>query len=169
MVDDLLAYSRVEQADGQFEPVDCEAVVERVTEDLHVQIDESDAVIHVGSLPTVVADPEQLEKLFANLVSNAVKYNEDRAHVEITAEEYEDHWEFAVADDGIGIDPEKADRIFEVFKRLHHDEEYDGTGIGLSICQEIVENHDGDIGVDSEPGEGSTFNVTLPRRETDRS
>jgi len=71
-------------------------------------------------------------------------------------------WEFAVADDGIGIDPEKTDRIFEVFKRLHHDDEYPGTGIGLSLCQEIVENHGGDIWVESEPGEGSTFRFTLP-------
>jgi light-regulated signal transduction histidine kinase (bacteriophytochrome) len=87
----------------------------------------------------------------------------DAPRVEVSAERQPDCWEFAVADDGIGIDPAKTDRIFEVFKRLHHDDEYSGTGIGLSLCQEIVENHGGDVRVESEPGEGSTFFVTLPR------
>ncbi|MGQ3412071.1 MEDS domain-containing protein [Natrinema sp. LN54] len=165
MVDDLLAYSRVEQADGEFEPVDCTAVLENVRADLWVAIEERDAEITVGSLPTVTADGEQLEQLFSNLVSNAVKYNESEPpRVDITAEERANHWQFAVADNGIGIDPDKTDRIFEVFKRLHHDEEYAGTGVGLPLCQEIVENHDGDIWVESEPGEGSTFYIELPKR-----
>ncbi|WP_226011470.1 MEDS domain-containing protein [Halomicrobium salinisoli] len=163
MVDDLLAYSRVEQADGEFEPVDCEAVLDRVTDDLQVRIEETDADVVVDSLPRVRGDAEQLEQLFSNLVANAVKYNEsDRPRVEVTAERRGDYCELAVSDNGIGIDPEKADRIFEVFKRLHHDDEYTGTGIGLSLCQEIVDNHGGDVSVDSEPGEGSTFTVTLP-------
>ena len=163
MVDDLLAYSRVEQAGGEFEPVECDAVLEHVVDDLQVQIQESDAEIVAESLPTVTGDREQLEQLFRNLVSNAIKYGgEDPPTVEITAERRLDRWQFAVADDGIGIDPEKTDRIFEVFKRLHNDDEYSGTGIGLSLCQEIVENHGGDIWVESEPGEGSTFFFTLP-------
>ena len=165
MVDDLLAYARVERADGSFEPVDCDAVLERVREDLRVRTEETDADLAVESLPTVRGDREQLEQLFANLVSNAIKYSGDEPPaIEITADERPDRWEFAVADDGIGIDPEKTDRIFEVFKRLHGRNEHDGTGIGLSICQEIVENHGGEIRVDSEPGEGSTFTVTLPKR-----
>jgi len=128
-----------------------------------VQIEENDAEIDVGSLPTVQADHEQLEQLFTNLVSNAIKYNDsDPPRVEIDAEERSACWEFTVADNGIGIDPDKTDQIFEVFKRLHHDDEYAGTGIGLSLCQEIVENHDGEIGVQSEPGSGSTFHVTFP-------
>jgi signal transduction histidine kinase len=164
MVSDLLSFSRVEQADGEFEPVACDIVLGQVMEDLQVQIEENDAEIDVGSLPTVRADHEQLEQLFTNLVSNAIKYNDgDLPRVEIDAEERLASWEFTVADDGIGIDPDKTDQIFEVFKRLHHDDEYAGTGIGLSLCQEIVENHDGEIWVQSESGSGSTFHVTLPK------
>jgi light-regulated signal transduction histidine kinase (bacteriophytochrome) len=164
MVSDLLSFSRVEQADGEFEPVACDIVLGQVMEDLQVQIEENDAEIDVGSLPTVRADHEQLEQLFTNLVSNAIKYNDgDLPRVEIDAEERLASWEFTVADNGIGIDPDKTDQIFEVFKRLHHDDEYAGTGIGLSLCQEIVENHDGEIWVQSESGSGSTFHVTLPK------
>jgi signal transduction histidine kinase len=164
MVDDLLAYARVEQADGDFEPMDCNAILNDIVNDLQVQIAETDADVTVESLPTVHGDKEQLEQLFSNLVSNAIKYNEsDPPRIEITAAQRDDHWEFAITDNGIGIDPDKTDRIFEVFKRLHHDDEYPGTGIGLSLCQEIVDNHGGDIRVESEPGEGSTFFVTLPQ------
>ncbi len=162
MVNDLLSFSRVEQADEEFEAVDCDVVLGQVIDDVQVQIEENGAEVAVGSLPTVTADPEQLEQLFSNLVSNGIKYNEsDSPRIEIGAEERPDCWEFWVADNGIGIDPDKTDRIFEVFKRLHHDDEYPGTGIGLSLCQEIVENHGGDIWVESEPGEGSTFFFTL--------
>ena len=165
MIDDLLAFSRVEQADGEFESVDCDDVLERVTDDLQVRIDENDAAVVVESLPTIRADGEQLEQLFGNLVSNGIKYNEsDVPRVEVSAADRGDRWVFAVADTGIGIESDKTDRIFEVFKRLHHDDEYPGTGIGLSLCQEIVENHDGDIRVESDPGEGSTFYVSLPKR-----
>ena len=97
-------------------------------------------------------------------MSNAIKYNDgDLPRVEIDAEERLASWEFTVADNGIGIDPNKTDRIFEVFRRLHTDEEYPGTGIGLSLCQEIVEHHGGEIRVQSERGDGSTFHVTLPK------
>ncbi|QLG49032.1 MEDS domain-containing protein [Natrinema halophilum] len=165
MVDDLLAFSRVEQSEEEFEPVNCETVIEQVTSDLAVQIEESDPEIVVGSLPTVIASLEQLKQLFSNLISNALKYNESETpRIEISAEERPDYWEFVISDNGIGIDPTKTDRIFEVFKRLHHNDDYPGTGIGLSLCQEIVGNHDGDIWVDSEPGEGSTFTFTLPKR-----
>jgi light-regulated signal transduction histidine kinase (bacteriophytochrome) len=169
MVDDLLAYSRVEQSDGEFDSVDCDALLERVTDDLQVQIAENDAEIVADSLPTVTADSEQLEQLFSNLVSNAIKYSgDDPPRIEISADRRGDYWEISVDDNGIGMDPEKTDRIFEVFKRLHHDDEYPGTGIGLSLCQEIVENHGGDIWAESEPGEGSTFRFTLPGLETER-
>ncbi|NUB91341.1 MEDS domain-containing protein [Haloterrigena sp. SYSU A121-1] len=165
MIDDLLAFSRVEHADGEFEPVDCTEVLDRVQDDLQLRIAENDVEILVDSLPTVRADGDQLEQLFSNLVSNGIKYNESAVpRVEVSAADRDDRWEFAVADNGIGIDPEKTDRIFEVFKRLHHDDEYPGTGIGLSLCQEIADNHGGDIRVESEPGAGSTFYITLPKR-----
>ncbi|MFC6718379.1 MEDS domain-containing protein [Halovalidus salilacus] len=168
MVSDLLSFSRVERADGEFELVECDVVLGQVVDDLQMKIEENDAEIIVESLPTVPADREQLEQLFTNLVSNAIKYNDsDPPQVEIDAEERPECWEFTVADNGIGIDPDKTDRIFEVFKRLHHDDEYQGTGIGLSLCQEIAEHHDGKIWVESEPGAGSTFHVTLPKSATD--
>ncbi|WP_265107896.1 MEDS domain-containing protein [Halosolutus halophilus] len=168
MVSDLLSFSRVEQADEEFEPVECDVVLGQVIDDIQVQIEENDAEITIGSLPTVLADSEQLEQLFNNLVSNAIKYNDsDPPRVEIDAEERPDRWKFTVADNGIGIDPDKTDQIFEVFKRLHHDDEYPGTGIGLSLCQEIVENHGGEIWVESEQENGSTFCVSLPKPATD--
>jgi len=165
MIDDLLAYSRVGTESDPFEPTDCEAVLETVLRNLQVQIDESDAEIELGSLPTVVADRNQLEQLFQNLVSNAIKYSgEGPPEVEIECEERAGEWVFSVADDGIGMDPDLQEGIFEVFQRLHTHEEYDGTGVGLALCRKIAERHDGDIRVESEPGEGSTFYVTLPKR-----
>ncbi|MGZ0747188.1 sensor histidine kinase [Haloparvum sp. AD34] len=165
MVDDLLAYSRVEQSEGELERVDTGAVLDRTRDDLQARIEKTDATVSAESLPTVRADRDQLEQLFRNLVSNGIKYNEADPAVEVDARKRAQCWEFTVADDGIGIDPGRADRIFEVFKRLHHDDEYTGTGIGLSLCQEIVENHGGDIWVESEPGTGSTFHFTLPRSD----
>ncbi|MFC6763866.1 MEDS domain-containing protein [Natrinema soli] len=169
MVTDLLAFSRVEQADGAFEQVECDAILDRVLDDLQVKIEENNAEITVQSLPTVVGERSQLEQLFSNLVSNALKYRrDDPPEVDIRVENRSDCWEFSVADNGIGIDPDKTDRIFEVFKRLHQNNEYPGTGIGLSLCQKIAENHGGDIWVESEPGEGSTFFVTLPKQGPDQ-
>jgi light-regulated signal transduction histidine kinase (bacteriophytochrome) len=168
MVNDLLSFSRVEQANSEFEQVDCNRVLDQVTDDLRVQIEENDAEVTVDSLPTVVGDGEQLEQVFCNLVSNAIRYSGDEPpQVEIAVEERTSHWEFSVADNGIGIDPDKTNRIFEVFKRLHHDDEYSGTGIGLSLCQEIVEDHGGYIWVESEPGKGSTFFFTVPKQTAD--
>ncbi|MFB6234930.1 MAG: MEDS domain-containing protein [Halopenitus sp.] len=165
MVDDLLEYSRVEQSGGELERVDTASVLDRVRVDLQARIEMTDATVTAESLPTVRGDRDQLEQLFRNLVSNGIKYNEEAPTVEVDARKRASCWEFTVADDGIGIDPGKTDRIFEVFKRLHHDDEYTGTGIGLSLCQEIVENHGGDIWVESEPGAGSTFHFTLPRSD----
>jgi PAS domain S-box-containing protein len=164
MVEDLLEYSRLERRDPNFERIDCDAVVQRVQADLQVQIEEAGAEIVTDPLPTVRGDEQQVEQLFRNLVSNALKYNDgEPPRVEIAAHQRNDHWEFSIADNGIGIEPEHTDQVFEVFNRLHGDTEaYSGTGIGLSLCQEIVERHGGRIWVDSEPGEGSTFYFTLP-------
>lgn len=136
MVQVLLEYSHIEQSDQTFEPVDCDDVVEHVLTDLQVQIEEKDMKIVIGTLPRVHADESQLEQLFQNLVSIALNYNDNQSQwVEIAADLRNDHWEFSVTDNGIGIDPDQADRIVEVFQRLHHDDDYSGTGIGLSLCQ----------------------------------
>ncbi|NUB93898.1 PAS domain S-box protein [Haloterrigena sp. SYSU A121-1] len=168
MIDGLLEYSRIDTQGEPFEPVDLEAVFEDVLTDLQMMLEESDAAITAESLPTVRGDPTQLRQLLQNLLSNAIEYSGDeppRVHLE--AERRGRRWRVSVEDEGIGIDPEDADRIFQVFQRLHSREEYDGTGIGLALCRRIVERHGGEIWVDAEPGEGATFSFTLPRAETD--
>ena len=165
MIEGLLEYSRVDTQGDPFEPVDLGAVFANVRRDLGVRIDESDATVDIdaGSLPCVEGDRNQLRQLFQNLLSNALEYSGDEPpRVHVSAERRGREWAVSVADEGIGIDPADADRIFEVFQRLHGREEYEGTGIGLALCERIVERHGGTIRVDSEPGDGSTFTVTLP-------
>ncbi|WP_245742027.1 sensor histidine kinase [Natrinema salaciae] len=164
MIDDLLEFSRIDTGETTLEPVDCEGVIDTVLTDHQVQIEESGATIETGTLPTVEGDRTQLEQLFANLVGNAIKYRgNEPPEIEIDATERDGYWQLSVSDDGIGIDPEFTDQIFDVFNRLHTETEYSGTGIGLALCRKIATNHGGEIWVDTEPGEGSTFSVTLPR------
>lgn len=166
MIDDLLAYSRVDTQAEPLNPTDVEAVVERARENLQVQIEETDARVSVGSLPTVEADDNQLEQVFQNLLSNAIKYRSDAPpRIDIDAERDGETWVFRVADNGIGIEESEVDRIFDVFQRLHAEADYPGTGIGLALCQKIVDRHAGDMWVDSEPGDGSTFYFSIPATE----
>ncbi|THE64224.1 GHKL domain-containing protein [Salinadaptatus halalkaliphilus] len=162
MVDGLLVYSRIDTEGKPFETVALEDVVERAVDDLGVLIEECDAEITVGDLPQVEGDEMQLHRLVQNLLQNALEYTDDDPRVRVTAERNGDTWILSVQDNGIGIDPANQDDIFEVFKRLHTREEYPGTGIGLALCQRIAERHGGEIWVDSEPGKGSTFSVSLP-------
>ncbi|ELY53272.1 PAS domain-containing sensor histidine kinase [Natronolimnohabitans innermongolicus] len=163
MIDGLLEYSRVDTRGDSFESVALDDVVADVREDLQVRIDETDADVTVADLPQVRGDPSQLRQLFQNLLENAITYSGDEPpRLEVDAERVGDEWVISVADDGIGIDPGDAERVFEVFQRLHTREEYDGTGIGLALCRRIVERHSGEIWVDSEPGDGTTFRFTLP-------
>ncbi|MCU4972771.1 PAS domain S-box protein [Halobacteria archaeon AArc-m2/3/4] len=162
MIEGLLEYSRVDTRGDPFEPVDLNRVLADVREDLQVKIEEHDADVTVGSLPRVEGDSEQLRQLFQNLVDNAIEYSgEEPPRVHVDAERDGDWWELSVRDEGIGIDPADADSVFEVFQRLHTPDEHEGTGIGLALCKRIVERHGGEIWVDSEPGEGSTFAVRL--------
>jgi two-component system, chemotaxis family, sensor kinase Cph1 len=113
----------------------------------------------------VPADGNQLVQLFQNLIGNAIKYrNPDQPpRIKITTREQEAEWEFLVGDNGVGFDPQHAQRIFQIFQRLHTSREYPGTGIGLAICKKIVEHHGGRIWVETEPGRGSSFFFTLPK------
>ncbi|WP_436346950.1 PAS domain-containing sensor histidine kinase [Natronorubrum sp. FCH18a] len=166
MIEGLLEYSRVDSQGKPFEPVDLDALLEDVLTDLQVMIDRHDAEITAESLPEVPGDASQFRQLFQNLLSNAIEYSGDeppRIHVE--TERTGRNWTISVRDEGIGIDPTDSERVFQVFQRLHSRDEYDGTGIGLALCRRIVERHGGEIWVESEPGEGSTFSFTLPREQ----
>jgi light-regulated signal transduction histidine kinase (bacteriophytochrome) len=166
LINDLLAYSRVGTRGAEFAPTDCNAVVDQVIADLGAAIEDERAGVTRGDLPTVLADAMQLQQLFQNLIANAIKFHgERRPRVAIAAERRGDAWVFSVRDNGIGIDPEYADRIFVIFQRLHSRAEYPGTGIGLAICRKIVERHGGRIWMESAPGQGTTFYFTLPVRE----
>ncbi|WP_123624067.1 ATP-binding protein [Halorubrum sp. CSM-61] len=167
MIEGLLAYSRVETRGRALEPVDLDDVVADVRTDLDVRIARSDADIRVGELPRVVGDEHQLRQVFQNLLTNAIAYSGDEPpRVEISAERRGSAWEISVRDEGIGIEPDQQERAFEVFQRLQSRDEADGSGIGLALCERIVQRHGGDIWVESEPGEGSTFSFTLPAAET---
>ena len=163
LINDLLAYSRIATRGKDFEPTDCGAVLDRTLGDLQFAIEDSGAEVTHDPLPTVNADDMQLGQVFQNLIGNAIKFRgEESPHVHVSAEQKGKEWVFSVRDNGIGIDPEQAERIFVIFQRLHTRDEYPGTGIGLAICKKVVERHGGRIWVESEPGKGSTFYFTIP-------
>ena len=169
MIDGLLEYSRVQTGGDPFEPVDLEAVLEDVREDLQVRIEETDAEVTAESLPTVRGDESQLRQVLQNLLENAIKYSgEEPPQVHVSADRAGDERVIAVADEGVGIDPDHHEQVFQVFKQLHGGEEQSGTGIGLALCKRIVERHDGEMWIESVPGEGATFYFTLPDVDDER-
>ncbi|AKB27682.1 sensory transduction histidine kinase [Methanosarcina siciliae T4/M] len=162
LINDLLEFSRVTTKARELEPTDCESILKYVLSDLEFSIKENEATVSYDSLPEIMADGTQLTQVFQNLISNAIKFrSKETPKIHVSAENEGDKWRFSVQDNGIGIDPKYAEKIFELFKRLHKREDYPGTGIGLSICKKIIERHGGDIWVESEPGRGSTFYFTL--------
>ena len=163
LINDLLAYSRVGTRAKGFEPTDCTAVLDQALANLKAAIEKSGAVVTHDPLPTVMADNLQLVQLFQNLIGNAIKFHVEKPpRIHVSAEQKGNEWVFSVRDNGIGIDPQYAERIFVIFQRLHTREEYPGTGIGLAICKKIVERRGGRIWVESQPGTGSTFYFTIP-------
>jgi chemotaxis family two-component system sensor kinase Cph1 len=165
LVDDLLEFSRTGHERVVRQPVDCEAVLMRVLANLGQSLAECDAAVTHDVLPSVLADAGQLEQLLQNLVGNAIKFRSDkRPEVHIGVEAQAADWLFSVRDNGIGLDPRFANRIFEMFQRLHSVGKYLGSGVGLAICKKIVERHAGRIWVESTEGQGATFYFTLPRR-----
>ena len=163
LINDLLTYSRVGSQGRKLAPTDCERVLSQTLAGLDWAIQESAAKVTYDPLPTVNGDDVQLSQLFQNLIGNALKYrNSHGAVVHIGCRRCDNEWLFSVRDNGIGIDPRFAERIFLIFQRLHTREQYPGTGIGLAVCRRIVERHGGKIWVESETGKGSTFYFTLP-------
>ena len=162
LINDLLQYSRLGGPDGEFEDVDVAEILDSVVANLKVRIRETDAEIRWGEMPTLRADATQLRQIFQNLVENALKFrSEESPRVEIEAERLDEGYRFAVADNGIGFEEKNADRIFNIFQRLHERGEHAGTGTGLAIVKKLVENHGGEVSVVSSPGEGTTFYFTI--------
>ena len=165
LVTDLLTYARVldEEAPRNVKKANCAQVLEGVLEDLKQAIVDSGAKVDSERLPDVSMDETQLKQLFQNLISNAIKYRrtEEPCRISISAERQGEQWWFSVRDNGVGIEPQYFDQIFLAFKRLHG-KEYPGSGVGLTICKEIVQEYGGRIWVESQPGQGSTFHFTLP-------
>lgn len=163
LINDLLAYSRLGREKNPFVPIDCQKIFTEACQNLSSQLRYNQATVTPKDLPTVIGDRSQLLQLFQNLIGNAIKYRgENTPIVQVTAALENNAYLFAVKDNGIGIEPENFQKVFQMFKRLHGHSQYPGTGIGLAICQKIVENHGGRIWVESECDRGSTFYFTLP-------
>jgi PAS domain S-box-containing protein len=167
LIRDLHAFARVTRQPKALATVNCESVLRDVLANLQMQIQETHATVSHDPLPPVTADATQLMQLFQNLIGNGIKYCKGKSPVvHVGVREQGGAWLFSVQDNGIGIHPDHADWVFQIFHRLHADEnEYSGTGIGLAICKRIVEQHGGRIWFESQPGAGCTFLFTLPKAE----
>ncbi len=168
LIDGLLSYSRLARQEGPRADVELDVLARDVVGDLRLAITDAGGRVELGSLPSVAADPVQMRQLLQNLIANGLKFRrEDVAPVvRVEGTSDEDTVTVSVSDNGIGIESRFADRIFEVFERLHPRTAYEGTGVGLAVCRRIAERHGGAISFTSVPGEGSTFTVTLPRHAT---
>jgi PAS domain S-box-containing protein len=164
LIEDLLSYSQIVHSTEKGEPVDCNVVFDKVIESCRVIIEESGATVTRDPLPIVEGDEGQVSQLFHNLLTNALKYKKSdvRPAVHVAAQHTANQWQFSFRDNGIGIAQEYLEQIFVIFKRLHKKTEYPGTGIGLALCQRIIEGRAGRIWVESKPGVGSTFYFTWP-------
>lgn len=169
LVDDLLALSRASRSPKNRTRLDLDQCVDAALEALHMRIEETGAAIVRDELPEVWGDATMLTQLYQNLISNAIKFcNRGSPEVRITAEKQDERWIFGVSDNGIGIQPDYAKQIFRPFQRLHSPREYEGSGIGLAICQKAVERHGGEIWVEPTPEGGSHFKFYLRHRSTAR-
>lgn len=166
MLNGLLAYSRLGTGKPDKKVVDCNDVVADVLENLNLAVSESGMALKIESLPTIAADRDQMLRLFQNLIGNAVKFRaEENPSLEVVAQRKGDFWEFRVTDNGIGIDPAYKDQVFEIFQRLNPRGSYEGSGIGLALVKRIVEQHGGEITVESQLGLGTTFRFTMPTED----
>lgn len=175
LIQDLLTFSRVSTKEQPFTIVDLATVTEEVLSDLEVKIEETGATVEIKDLPVIDADPLQMRQLIQNLVGNALKFrrNDTAPIISVQSRQadsdsdgWASHCQIVVKDNGIGFDEKYTDKIFAVFQRLHGRTEYEGSGVGLAICRKIVERHNGNITAHSQAGDGSTFIVTLPLKQS---
>lgn len=164
LINDLLAYSRAGTERIEKRPASFRDIVERALANLDLAIRESSAVVRYGDLPVIQADEIKLTLVVQNLIGNSIKFRkaDTPPEIAVTATPRDSEWVFAIDDNGIGFEPKYADRIFQMFQRLHGVNNYTGNGIGLAICRRIIEHHGGRLWAESEPGAGSTFFFTLP-------
>lgn len=166
LIEDLLSYSRLTTMGKSLTRTQVESAFETAVRNLQQSINDSNAVVQAGPLPEIIGDAGQLSLLFQNLIGNAIKYrSEGSPEIHVDSRLQGREWLFSVSDNGIGMEPQYFERIFQMFQRLHTRKDYPGTGIGLAICKKIVERHGGRIWVESRPGEGSTFFFTIPQAE----
>jgi PAS domain S-box-containing protein len=173
LIQDLLAYSRVTTRAQLLAPLDAHDALGEAVRNLQAAIQETGALVSNGKLPLILGDHTQIAQVFQNLVGNGIKFHKpgQPPRVHVSAEpnaEQPNFWTFKVKDNGIGIDPKYFDRLFVIFQRLHGNQEYPGTGIGLALCKRIVARHGGSIRVESEEGKGATFYFTLPSCEQEK-
>ena len=181
LINDLLSFSRQSVSSSDFERIDLNTLAREAIAELEIEVEKSNAKIHLGELPVVQAIPSLMKQLLYNLVSNAVKFRKKDVdpliHIEAKKMYDPDHslpansnghkyYKVSISDNGIGFDPKYSDEIFMVFKRLNSYHEYEGTGVGLSICKKIIEKHNGSILAQSEPGKGSIFSFVLPEKQS---
>lgn len=165
LINDLLEYSRAGRREYRLEAVDSQALMDELRQQMHASLEQRSAELTYSNLPQVQADRSHLQRLLQNLVDNGLKFQPAGAQprVDISTTDLGAQWQFSVRDNGIGIKPEYQQKIFGVFTRLHSEDEYPGTGVGLPICQKIVERHGGRLWLESQPGAGSCFHFTLPK------
>ena len=165
LIDDLLAYSRVGTHGKPFEPASAADALDQAMANLSVAIADASAVITHDPLPTVTADASQLVQLFQNLIGNAIKFHSDQPpQIHVSASKTGEEWTFSVQDNGIGIEQQHADRVFQVFQHLHPREDYPGSGIGLAVCKKIVQRHGGCIWLP--PNQAKGRSSVSPSRQT---
>ena len=166
LIEDLLTFSRVNTGDQTKSNLNVEEVLENVKKGLAQTVKENKAIFYTKNLPeTIYANDIKIKQLFQNLIANAIKFKQENTvpYIEISARDTGTHWQFKVSDNGIGIKPQFQETIFLLFKKLHGSGDYQGTGLGLAICKKVVEQHQGEIWVESTPGEGATFYFTLKK------
>jgi light-regulated signal transduction histidine kinase (bacteriophytochrome) len=165
LIQSILSYAQVGKGNVQFTPLDSNVAINQAIENLKVTIEENSVQISCEDCPAVMGDEIRLTQLFQNLINNAIKFRkkEEFSRIHISVKQKDDQWLFSIEDNGIGIEREHIQDIFEIFKRLHSQSEYAGSGIGLALCKRIVESHGGNIWAKSDIGKGTTVYFTIPK------